>query len=117
MRRTQVHPSVDMRYVWLVDLGALFYEPVFNPSTDALDWLAVAALIALFLPIYAATFRARNDRQLLILIAILGALALAGSLVNSGASVFVVYAAAAAGRRTRPVEPCKRSPRSLEWSG
>ena len=44
-----------MRYVWLVYLGALFYQPVFNPSTDALDWLAVAALIALFLPIYAAS--------------------------------------------------------------
>ena len=36
-----------MRYVWLVYLGALFYQPVFNPSTDALDWLAVAVLIAL----------------------------------------------------------------------
>ena len=94
-RRT---PPVDMRYVWLVYLGALFYQPVFNPSTDALDWLAVAVLIALFLPIYAASFRARDDRQTLLLIASLGALALAGSLVNSGASVFAVYAAAMASR-------------------
>ena len=87
-----------MRYVWLVYLGALFYQPVFNPTTDAWDWLAVAVLIAVFLPIYAATFRARDDRQILILVAGLGALALAGSLLNSGASVFVVYAAATAGR-------------------
>ena len=87
-----------MRYVWLVYLGALFYQPLFNPSTDARDWLAVAVLIALFLPIYAATFRARTDRQILVLIACFAALSLAGSLVNSGASVFVVYAAATAGR-------------------
>lgn len=87
-----------MRYVWLVYLGALFYQPVFNPTTDALDWLAVAVLIAVFLPIYAATFRARGDRQILVLIAALGALALAGSLVNSGAGVFAIYAAAVASR-------------------
>ena len=69
---------------------------MFNPSTDALDWLAVAVLIALFL----RSTQRRSDhatpdpdpRRGL------GALALAGSLVNSGASVFVVYAAATAGR-------------------
>lgn len=87
-----------MRYVWLVYLCALFYQPVLNPSTGFLDWLAVAVLIALFLPIYAATFRVRNDRQILIVIAGLGALAFAGSLVNSGASVFAIYAAAIASR-------------------
>src|ERR671911_46068 len=96
-----------MRYVWLVYLGALFYQPVFNPTTDAWDWLAVAVLIALFLPIYAATFRAREDRQILILIAGLGALALAGSLLNRGPSVFVVYAAATAGR----LSPARRAVR------
>jgi two-component system sensor histidine kinase DesK len=87
-----------MRYVYLVYLGALLFQPVFDPSTDALDWLAVVVLIALFLPIYAATFRARDDRQTLILIAAFAALALVGSLVNTGASVFVIYAAATAGR-------------------
>ncbi|GAA4397797.1 hypothetical protein GCM10023168_03150 [Fodinibacter luteus] len=94
-----------MRYVWLVYLGALFYQPVFNPSTDGRDWLAVAVLIAVFLPLYAATFRARDDRQVLLVIAALGALALAGSLVNSGASVFAVYAAAAASR----LHPARRA--------
>ena len=58
MSQSQPHPSRYMRYVWLVYLGALFFQPVFNPSTRALDWLAVAVLIALFLPIYAASFRA-----------------------------------------------------------
>jgi len=97
MSQNPPHPTRFMRYVWLVYLGVLFFQPVFDPSTDALDWLSVAVLIALFLPIYAATFRARNDQQRLVLIASLAALALAGSLVNSGASVFVIYAAATAG--------------------
>jgi len=98
MSQSPPHPTRLMRYVWLVYLGSLFFQPVFDGSTDALDWLAVAVLIAAFLPIYAATFRARDDRQTLILIAAFGALAVAGSLVNSGASVFVIYAASTAGR-------------------
>lgn len=98
MSRRPPHPTRYMRYVWLVYLGSLFFQPVFDSSTDALDWLAVPVLIALFLPIYAATFRARDDRQTVILIAAFGALAVAGSLVNTGASVFVIYAAATAGR-------------------
>ena len=102
MSKSPPQPSRSMRYVWLVYLGALFYQPVFEPSIGALDWLAVAVLIALFLPIYTASFRARDDRRTLILVAALGALAFAGSLVNSGASVFVIYAAAIAGRAFRP---------------
>lgn len=94
-----------MRYVWLVYLGSLFFQPAFDSSTDAADWLAVAVLITLFLPIYAATFRARDDRRTLVLIAALAVLALAGSPVNSGASVFVIYAAAAAGR----LHPARRA--------
>lgn len=105
MSQSRPHPTRSMRYVWLVYLGSLFFQPVFDSSTDALDWLAVAVLIALFLPIYAATFRVRDDRQTLILIAAFGALALAGSAVNSGASVFVVYAAATAGR----LQPTRRA--------
>ena len=102
MSKSPPQPSRSMRYVWLVYLGALFYQPVFEPSIGALDWLAVAVLIALFLPIYTASFRARDDRRTLIIVAALGALAFAGSLVNSGSSVFVIYAAAIAGRAFRP---------------
>lgn len=98
MSQSPPHASRFMRYVWLVYLGSLLFQPLFDSSADALDWLAVAVLIALFLPIYAATFRARSDRQTLLLIAAFGVLALVGSLVNGGASVFVIYAAATAGR-------------------
>jgi two-component system sensor histidine kinase DesK len=92
-------------YIYLAYLGALLFQPVFDDSTDALDWVAVGVLVALFLPIYLATFRARNDRQTLLLIAALAALALVGSLVNTGASVFVIYAAAAAGQ----LHPARRA--------
>ena len=105
MSQSPPHPTRYMRYVWLVYLLALFYQPAFDPTTDALDWLAVAVLIALFLPIYAATFRARDDRQTLILITALAALAVVGSLVNGGASVFAIYAAAVAGR----LHPARRA--------
>lgn len=98
MSQSPPQPTRFMRYVWLVYLGALFFQPLFDSSSGVLDWFAVAVLVALFLPVYAATFRARNDRQTLFLIATIGALALAGSLVNSGASVFAIYAAAIAGR-------------------
>ncbi len=105
MSQSPPHPTRYMRYVWLVYLLALFYQPAFDPTTDAWDWLAVAVLIALFLPIYAATFRARDDRRTLMLIAALVALAVVGSLVNGGASVFVIYAAAVAGR----LHPARRA--------
>ncbi len=98
MSQNRSHPTRYMRYVWLVYLLALFYQPAFDPTTDALDWLAVAVLIAAFLPIYAATFRARDNRQILTLVIALAALAVVGSLVNGGASVFAIYAAAVAGR-------------------
>ncbi len=98
MSQSRPHPTRFMRYVWLVYLLALFYQPAFDPTTDALDWLAVAVLIAAFLPIYAATFRARDNRQILTLVIVLAALAVVGSLVNGGASVFAIYAAAVAGR-------------------
>ena len=94
-----------MRYVWLVYLGALFYQPVFNPSTDAWDWLAVAVLIAVFLPIYAATFRARDDRQILILVAGLGA---SPSLLRVRCST-AGPACSSSTRRPRPVA-CTRPP-------
>lgn len=86
-----------LRYVWLVYLGALFFQPFFDTDSSVWDWFAIALLIALFLPIYLATFTARSDQRRLWLIAALAVLALAGSLVNSGATVFAIYAAAAAG--------------------
>ncbi len=85
-----------MRYVWLVYLGTLFFQPAFDPTADPLDWVVVVGLIAAFLPLYFAGYRAANERQLLLIVGAMAALGVAGSLLNSGASVFVIYAAAAA---------------------
>ena len=94
-----------MRYVWLVYLGALFFQPVMDPKAGLLDWAVVVALIAAFLPLYVAGYRAADDRQLLLIVGAMAALGLAGSLINGGASVFVIYAAAAAAY----LEPARRA--------
>ena len=83
-----------MRYVWLVYLVALFFEPAFDPTEGLLDWVAVVALIGVFLPLYVAGYRADNDRQLMLIVGAMAALGVFGSLINGGASVFVIYAAA-----------------------
>ena len=46
-------------YIWLVYLAALFVQPAFDPSAGVPDWLAVAVLIAVFLPLYRAAVRTR----------------------------------------------------------
>lgn len=94
-----------MRFVWLGYLVALVFQPIFDPDSGAGGWLAVVVLGAAFLPIYLATFRARSDRQVLTLIAAMVVVAVAGSLVNSGAAVFVIYASAVAAR----LEPVRRA--------
>ena len=105
MSQDRPHASRSLRYVWLVYLGSLFFQPVVDSSADPGEWLAVAVLIGLFLPIYAGTFRVRDQRRTVLLIAAFGALALAGSVVNSGASVFVIYGASTAGR----LRPARRA--------
>jgi two-component system, NarL family, sensor histidine kinase DesK len=83
-----------LRYVWLVYLGALVFQPAFDPTAGVLDWVTVGVLVAVFLPMYLAATSPRDPRTLLLLAAGMALLGLLGSLVNSGASVFVVYAAA-----------------------
>jgi len=85
-----------MRYVWLIYLGTLFFQPAFDPSTGPLDWAVAVGLIAVFIPLYLAGFRTADDRRPLLIVGAMTALAIVGSLLNSGASVFVIYAAAGA---------------------
>jgi two-component system sensor histidine kinase DesK len=94
-----------MRYLWLGYLVALFFQPALDPDANLLDWVAVVALIAVFLPLYVAGYRAADDRQLLWIVGAMAALGVAGSLINGGASVFVIYAAAAAAY----IEPVRRA--------
>jgi two-component system sensor histidine kinase DesK len=92
-------------YLWLVYLGALIFQPVFDPDTTALDWVAVVVLIAVFVPLYRASLHTRDQRRLGLLLVALAGLGLVGSLVNAGAGAFAVYAAALAGR----LEPIRRA--------
>ena len=94
-----------MRYLWLVYLVALFFQPALDPAAGLLDWAVVALLIAAFLPLYVAGYRAADDRQLLLIVAATAALGVVGSLINGGASVFVIYAAGAAAY----LEPARRA--------
>jgi two-component system sensor histidine kinase DesK len=92
-------------YLWLVYLGALVFQPAFDPDTTTADWLVTAAMVVVFLPVYRASLRTRDQRRLGLLLVALAGLGLLGSLVNAGAGVFVVYAAALAGR----LEPVRRA--------
>lgn len=85
-------------YLWLVYLAALVFQPVFDPDTTAVDWVATAVMVAVFLPLYQASLAERDQRRLMFLLAAMAGLGVVGSLVNAGAGVFVVYAAALAGR-------------------
>lgn len=93
------------RYIWLVYLVSLVFQPLLDPTTRPIDWILTAALVAAFLPIYLATFRPNSQRRQLLLIGALAGLGFVGSFVNGGASVFVIYAAAAAAH----LEPVRRA--------
>ena len=94
-----------MRYVWLVYLGALLFQPLFDPMEGLFDWVVVVVLLALFFPLYIAGYRAANDRQMLLIAGAMAVLGIGGSIINGGASVFVIYAAATAAY----IEPARRA--------
>jgi two-component system, NarL family, sensor histidine kinase DesK len=85
-------------YLWLVYLGALVFQPAFDPDTTEADWVATGVMVAAFLPLYRASLAERDQRRLMFLLAAMAGLGVVGTLVNAGAGVFVVYAAALAGR-------------------
>jgi len=39
------------RYIWLVYLGSLLFQPAFDPTAGLLDWIVVVGLIIAFLPL------------------------------------------------------------------
>jgi two-component system, NarL family, sensor histidine kinase DesK len=85
-------------YLWLVYLGALVFQPAFDPDTTAADWVATGVMVAAFLPLYRVSLAERDQRRLMLLLAAMAGLGVVGTLANAGAGVFVVYAAALAGR-------------------
>lgn len=98
-----------MRYVWLINLGWLGLQPVFDPRAGIVDWLVVAGLIGLFIPLYMAASSCEDDRRLMLVVAGMAGLGVVGTIWNSGASVFVIFAAASAAY----LEPMRRAIRTI----
>jgi len=88
-------------YVHLVWLSFLVFQPIFDPSAGARDWWAVAAMVAVFLPVYFWTWSRPGSAAWpgIVALAAMGAVL---PNVNSGASGFLIYAAAAAGMKLAP---------------
>ena len=103
-----------MRYVWLVYLIALFFQPAFDPAAGVVDWAAAFALIAVFLPLYVAGFRTDDDRQLLLIVGAMTALG-GGRLADQRRGKRLRHLR---GRRPRPISTRSgvRSRSSLRWS-
>lgn len=103
--------------VWLPYLAFLLFQPIFDPNGGARAWALIVLAVALFLPVYGFTHRVLGSRPYLWRrgggalgtpgaltgIGLLTVMGVVFSLGNSGATVFVIYAAAAAGElRPRP---------------
>lgn len=109
--------------VWLPYLAFLLFQPIFDPNTGVGAWAFIALATALFIPVYGFTHRVIGSRPYLwrrgggalgtpgslLGIGLLAAMGVAFSYGNSGATVFLIYAAAAAGK----VRPRKRAHRTL----
>lgn len=102
-RRTTAAPEVKVpgtNWWYLVYLANLGWQPWFDPGADWRDWAVVAGVIALFVPLYAASCAAdpTTRRRALWATTALGA---AATMVNIGGSVLFVFAAAMAGAYER----------------
>jgi len=88
--------------VWLVYLGTLLFQPLFDSSSTWVDWTLTALIVMAFLPVYGWTGRFACERPYfwrgqpggVFGIAIMLAMAVLLAPVNSGTSVFFIYAAA-----------------------
>ena len=79
---------------WCI-LIALVFQPMFDPDTTAVTWVATAVMVVVFLPLWLpAGLAERDQRRLTVLLAAMAGLGAVGTLVNAAAGVFIVYAAA-----------------------
>lgn len=87
-------------YVWLIYL-AMPFIPLATGHASPLAWSVTVASVLLFLPLY---FRGHwlSGRRLLGLIGAIVLLAVVSSAVNSGCTVYFIYAAAFLGEAVRP---------------
>ena len=91
-------------YIFLVYLVFLVFQPIFDPERSWWDVGVIALLLAVFLPVYFWTFSQHGHERKKALwgVGVMALLGAVGMWFNSGASVFLIYAAAAAGSTQRP---------------
>jgi two-component system sensor histidine kinase DesK len=90
-------------YLSLIYLGFLGIQPIYDPDFGLKEILATLSMVALFVPVFFWGLR-QKDRRLLWAIAAMTLLGVAGMglTLNTGASVFFVYAAATAAQSGGP---------------
>ncbi len=96
--RRRLPPDAYFQLVWLIFLG---FQPMFDPGPGARDGLVIAAVVVVFVPLYFWTLT-RPGRAALPGIVAMGAMGALVPMVNAGATTFLVFAAAAAGRKLEP---------------
>lgn len=88
-------------YLHLVWLGSMVFQPIADEDFTGRDWLFTLLLVAVFLPLYFRAFGQRG-RTALLSNAGMVLLGLAGMPINSGSSVFFIYAAAGTAHTLKP---------------
>ncbi|MCY1059063.1 sensor histidine kinase [Nannocystis sp. SCPEA4] len=92
-------------YIWLVYIVIVFLVPgLWDPTDDGVVWFASIAATLLFLPLYFAAYWLRGWAKFGCSLAI-GGVGLALAPLNTGASVFVVFAAYFAGMAADRIGP------------
>ncbi|MFC4941980.1 sensor histidine kinase [Pseudonocardia sp. GCM10023141] len=89
------HPFRGVTLWHLFWLSVLLYQPVFDGNAPLLQWVGLVVIVALFLPIYLlAQVRPAVRRRAPLLITVLAVLSM---LINAGAAILLVFAAAFVG--------------------
>lgn len=82
-------------YAWLLYLGLIFMGPLFA-DTGALGWIATAAAVVVFLPLYFATYWIHGWSRVA-MATVIASIGIPLALVNASASSFFIYASYFAG--------------------
>jgi len=91
--------------VWLVYLGILAFQPLFDAEATWVEWAVTGLIVLAFLPVYGWTDRHAGSRPYfwdgrpggLIGLSVMLAMGVLLAPVNAGTSVFFIYAAAISG--------------------
>lgn len=89
-------------YLWLGYVGFFFLGPILNGATPG-EWLALVAVIAVFVPLYFLGYWARTRAQLLLVVGAITLLGLVYAPFNPSCGGLFIYAGAFVGFGFRPL--------------